>query len=85
LLPDLLKIYEAIGLLWQYYIPDLDVEEDVNGIYAARGLVFDLIVSLGYEERYERWQAAKLVKEGIITPEEAAYVDEKYETKGVTP
>ena len=66
---------------------EVDTHEKLknNPLRQVYGGLFDLMVSLGYEERYERWQAAKDVEDGTITTKEAAYVDRKYETKGVTP
>jgi hypothetical protein len=90
LFPDLIKLYEISQSNFHsfYWVAgDVDTHEQLenNSLRQVYGGLFDLMVSLGYEERYDRWQVAKLVEKGIITPEESAYVDKKYETKGVTP
>lgn len=57
LLEALLEIYCAIEDLWSF----VDVRSDVcDEIYAARGLVFDLIHDLGYKEQFEAWDRKRL-------------------------
>ncbi len=74
---DLLKIYEAVDSLSQNYIPTLNVAEEVNGIYAVRGLVYDLIVNFGYQDEYDKWALERHVNSGMARKEDMGYINKR--------
>jgi hypothetical protein len=79
LFPDLINIYQSIENLW-----DTGCCESSIPVYKARGLVFDLIVSLGYEQQYDEWRLAWLDAKGLATADDKEWVEEKYGKQGAT-
>ena len=77
LFPDLLKIYRSVESLWREYVPKSGSEGELDGIYIARGLVYDLIVSLGYQDRYDEWELEDFAASGLASDEDVAYIRKK--------
>jgi hypothetical protein len=46
--------------------------------------VFDLIVSLGYESRYDRWNMQDMFNKNCLNDEEKQWAKDKYGIQGVT-
>lgn len=86
LFPELIAIYDLVQDLWKLLPIMTDDETPIQEtpVYKIRGLVFDLIVSLGYESRYDKWNMQDMFNKGYLNDEEKQWAKEKYGIQGVT-
>ena len=86
LFPELIRIYDLVQDLWKVLPVMTDDETPIQEtpVYKIRGLVFDLIVSLGYESRYDRWNMQDMFNKNCLNNEEKQWAKEKYGIQGVT-
>jgi len=53
-------------------------------VYKMRCLLFDIVVSLGYGERYTQYSINRLSALGVLQPQDLKWAKEKYGIQGVT-
>ena len=86
LFPELIRIYDLVQDLWELLPIRTDDETPIQEtpVYKIRGLVFDLMVSLGYESRYDKWNMQDMFNKGYLNDEEKQWAKEKYGIQGAT-